>query len=312
VELVNIAHALRRRRIIIAFGLAVACALGVLASGVASPHDARAAAPTGSAQAQVLIDTRVPLVATTAPGGAATIVQRSVLLSALMNSDATTAQIARQVRIPADDLTVVVPVLAPVSEFGLVPDGQLPQSVSTASTALHTPYVVQLLPNYNVPVVSIDTSAPDVHGAVALAQATIAAMQSSTLPAATSTPVARPAAIAPPAVVERAAVRGAHHRGRHSLAARRAEQRAIAAARAAQAALAAQAAASPPKPQPTLEVEPLGAITGKALPTTSIHVGRGVAVALGLVAAWLFAIVVAGGLSRVWRRAGQPAAQIAG
>ena len=271
-ELLSVGELLRRRRILLAVGLVVAVALGAAVAGVLPPRRAAATQPAGEALAQVVIDTRVPLVATTAPGADETIVQRSVLLADLMGSNAMTPLIAQRAGVQPDALAVLGPALPPVSEFSLVPDGQLPQDAAAAAqTAVHTPYVVRLQPNYTVPVVSIGATAPDVHDAVALAQATIATLKSATLP---SNAIAKAPMSAPTAhsVVKRAA--GAH-----------------------------SAARAAPRPQPALDVESLGAVSSVGVPATSVHLLRGVGACIALLAVWSVGVVIATGFARLWRRA---------
>jgi hypothetical protein len=291
-ELLSIADVLRSRRILLAVGLLAAVVLGAAVAGVLPPRSARTTRPTGEALAQVLIDTRMPLVATTTPGGDHTIVQRSVLLAALMASDSMTARIAHRAGIQPDALVVLGPVLPPVSEFSLVPDGQLPQFAATASqTAVHTPYVVQLSPNYNVPIVSIGAAAPDVPDAVSLAQATIATLKSATLPTNASRPAAVPAATPHSAAKPPA--------GAHS---------------ATKPAASRHAAPTPAAtPQPALDVESLGAVSSVAAPAAAgVHLLRGAAAAVALLALWCAGVVIAAGLARLWRRLGHPVTQVAG
>lgn len=192
-ELTSIIEILRRRRIALATGVAVALAAAALASGVV--HRGASAAPSGQALAQVLVNTRPSLIAAARPGGQDTIVQRSVLLAALMGSSATTDEIARRAGINPLDLFVRGPALLATSEFGLLPDGQFPQVASTSTlTAVHTPDVVSLQPNYNLPIIQIGAAAPTIQEAVALAQATVATLQSATEQ--TNPPTARAGATA--------------------------------------------------------------------------------------------------------------------
>jgi hypothetical protein len=286
-ELLSVAELLWRRRILVAVGLVLAVALGSAVGGILPPHSAPATRPAGEALAQVVIDTRVPLVATTAPGADATIVQRSVLLADLMGSNAMAALIARSAGVQPDALSVVGPVLPPVSEFTLLPDGQLPQLAATAAqTAVHTPYVVRLQPNYRVPIVSIGTTAPDVHDAVALAQATIATLKSATVP---TNAIARAPMPAPTArsVVKRA--RSVVKRAAGPDSAGRAAPGSV--ARAA------------PSPKQALDVEALGAVSSVGVPATSVHLLRGVEACIALLAVWCAGVVIAIGFARLWRRA---------
>jgi len=258
-ELLSIADVVRRRRILLAVGLFVAIAIGAATAGLLPPSSGGAATPAGQALAHVVVDTRVPLLATSTPGGDATIVQRSFLLADLMQTDAMTAAIAQRVGLPAADVGVDSPVLPPLVDFSLVPDGQgqFPQLTTTAAlTALHTPYVVQLTPDLNVPVMAIATSAPNVRAAVTLAQATIDTLKAATVPVSPGKGAA---------------------------------------------------------PKPALNVEPLGSISSAAVPVTgSVHLARGVAAAIAVLAAWCAGIVIAAGLARRWRRVGHPVAPAAG
>jgi hypothetical protein len=182
-EFLMFAHVLRRRRIAVAVGIALAVLVGGAIAGVLPPGGGPAAAPTGQALAEVVVDTHTSLIATTTPSAQATIAQRAVLLAALMQSDAMTAKIAQTAGIPAASLRVIGPVFPPVSEFTIVPEGEFPQlAASAALTAVQTPYVVKLLPNVSLPIMDIGTTAPSRRAAVSLAQATIATLQSAAVP----------------------------------------------------------------------------------------------------------------------------------
>jgi hypothetical protein len=270
-EIVSIVAVLRRRRILLIVGILAAVAAGALVSGVR--HSASAAQLSGEALAQVEIDTRVPLVATSAPGGDDTIVRQSVLLAGLMGSSTMTAEIARRAGIPPDDLFIRGPVLLPTSEFGLLPDGQFPVVASASSlSAVHTPDVVQLVPNYNLPIMQIGAVAPSVREAVSLTLATIATMRSATAATATATATAT------------AKLAAAHRGARRSSA----------------------------KSLPALNVESLGGVSSIAVGTPSIHILSGLAAAIALFAVWCTAIVIAAGVGRLWRSADRPVTEMAG
>lgn len=176
-EFVSFVKLLRRRRILLAIGALLALATGALTSGAIPLGGGGSGPSAGEGLAQVLVDTRVPLTATTAPGASLTIVRQALLLADQMSSSAVAATIARDAGIPPRALTVLAPVLAPLTEFSLVPDGQLPQVAAKDTQYAHTPNVVRLVPNYDVPFLTIQTAAPNEHAAVALAQATVSAMQ---------------------------------------------------------------------------------------------------------------------------------------
>ena len=178
-ELLSIGRVLSRRRIRVALGLVVAVLIGAYVGGVVPPlGGSEKGSPTGQALVRVLIDTRVPLPATTTPIGADTISKRSDLLALEMASRETTAAIARRAGIGVKELAVVGPAFAPVSLPTVVPAGQLPQlTANAAAEAVHEPYVVWLVPFSDVPTIVIGTAAPDPRRAALLAEATVAAMR---------------------------------------------------------------------------------------------------------------------------------------
>jgi hypothetical protein len=178
-ELLSVAQLLRGRRLLVSVGLVAAVVLGAKVSGVIGPSGA-AGPITGQAVARVVIDTRVPLVATATAQGADTVVQRSVLLAALMGSNEMTAAIARQAGLPPGQLAVVGPSLDPVSVASYSPGGELPQLavLATNEMAATQPFVVELRPYAAVPIISVSAAAPDVRQATALTHATIATLKS--------------------------------------------------------------------------------------------------------------------------------------
>ncbi|MGO9954546.1 MAG: hypothetical protein ACLP50_00955 [Solirubrobacteraceae bacterium] len=320
-ELVSIAALLRRRRIALAIGFLAAVALGVLASGILTSHGSGAAAASGEALVQVELDTRTPEAATTNAGEDATIVQQSVLLAARMQSDTMTAKIARAAGVEPDAVTVLGPTLPPVSEFGLVPDGQLPEVASTAAQTIVTPYVVRLVPNYTVPVITIGTAAPDPRAAVALAQATIAALEGAVLPTAEPMPMPTPTPVSTPsAVPTRHRQVGGHNRSRRRAPGRRPQSRAtgrhtsrpvkpvrspIRTVRRAPA-----VAATLHSPQAAFDVRSLGPVTTVAVASTPTHPFEGVAVFAGVMLMWCIAVIFAAGFGRLWLGAVAPATDV--
>lgn len=179
-EIVSLIRVFRRRRLVLGLGFMIAAAIAVIAGGMVS-GSARSGT-VAAATARVMIDTRVPLIATTHASGQDTIVQRAVFVATQMDSDSMSAKIAQAAGIPRDDLTVVVPVLPPLEELSLLPDGQLPTVAAKDTQIPRTPYVVSLNPSYTVPIVDIDTAAPTATAALALARATTSAMQLATQP----------------------------------------------------------------------------------------------------------------------------------
>jgi hypothetical protein len=181
VELVSLIGVLRRRRLLVALGLVLAAAVAAMAGGVVSGGGG-SSSQISNASVHVLIDTRVPLIATSGAAGQDTIVPRAVYLATRMQSTIASEQIAKSVGIPRDSLSVLAPTLPPLEEFSLVPDGQLPTVTAKVTQLPRTAYVVALNPNYTVPVIAIDTAAPNPKAALTLARATIAAMQSAIQP----------------------------------------------------------------------------------------------------------------------------------
>ena len=271
-EIVIVIEMLKRRKILLAIGIVLSVLAGAAGAGFLPPHSPAKAPATGQALTTVVVDTRVPLVATAKPGGDATIVQRAVFLADLLQSKPMTERIAKAVGVPGWQVTALGPVLPPTSEFSLYPDGQLPVVAAAASqSAIHTPYVIQLLPSYTVPIVQIGTVAPTAHAAVVLAQATVAAMKAAVLPNTLVASAPRPTT------------------GTHSAAERVTEPTV-----------------------PPLRVDELGPVSSVAIPPNTVHGFTGVAAALGVFVFWCFGVVVASGLRRAWRRAARPAVQITG
>jgi hypothetical protein len=180
-ELLSVAQVLRRRRILVAVGLVLALLLGAAVSGILPLHKGARAQSSAQALVRVLIDTRVPLVATVTPDGTDTITQRSVLLASDMGSDTWTATIAHAAGIPSNRLLIVSPTFPAVTVSTLMPAGQFPQLTATAAqTDVVEPYVVRLAPDLGDPIITIGTAAPTTRQAAALANGTVAALKSVT------------------------------------------------------------------------------------------------------------------------------------
>jgi hypothetical protein len=178
-ELLSMVHMLRNRRLLLAVGLVASLAFGAKVSGA---FGSGGAGPTVSGQAftRVLVDTPAPLLATSVAKGADTVVQRTVLLAALMGSSRTAAAIARLAGVPYRQLAVVGPALDPVTVDSYSPAGQFPLSASTAAAVAGglERFVVELTPVSTEPIISVGTSAPTAREATALAQATVATLTS--------------------------------------------------------------------------------------------------------------------------------------
>lgn len=262
-EIVSLIRVLRRRRALVGLGLILAVAVAAIAGGVVS-SGGEAASQGSHATVHVLIDTRVPLIATSGGTGEDTIVPRAVFLADRMHGASAMRQIAQTVGIPRNSLSVVAPALPPLEEFNLVPDGQLPTVVAKATQLPRAPYVVALTPNYDVPVIAIDTAAPTPNGAVTLARAAIAAMERATQPT-------------------------GHTSG----------------------AAGGTATSSSRATRPALRVVPLGAPTSMPPVPVGTHLRRGVLAAVVVFAFWCIGIVIASGISRLWRPTASPPVRVA-
>jgi hypothetical protein len=266
-EIVIAWEMLKRRRILLAVGTLLSILAGAAAAGLLPPHSAAKAPSSGQALTEVVVDTRIPQVATTKPTGDATLVQRAVFLGDLLQSKPMTTRIAKAIGQPAWQVTVLGPVLPPASEFSLFPDGQLPVVAAAASqSAVHTPYAVQLLPSYTVPIIQIGAVAPTARAAVVLAQATVDAMKAAVQPTTLVASAPRPESSS------------GSRTGR----------------------------VSEPS-EPPLRVEQLGPVSSVAIAPKTLHAFTGIIAAVAVFVLWCFGVVLAGSARRAWRRAGTPA-----
>lgn len=180
-ELLTVGRVLLRRRTSVAIGLILAAGLGAVISGLIPLYHSASARRGWEGLAIVLVDTKSPLLATATPYGADTITQRSVLLAAEMGAGGATAMIARQARVPVGQLAVTTPTFAPVDVNGILPAGELPQQAALAAQAGSLqPFMVNLVADYENPVIAIGTAAPTAGEARSLVEATIATLQSAT------------------------------------------------------------------------------------------------------------------------------------
>jgi hypothetical protein len=179
-EFLTILAWLRRRPFVLALGILIA-----LSDGAFVALRQLTAKPTGAAVVQALVDTPTSLLATSDPGDAETITQRSILLADFGGGRSATNTIARLARVPAGELIVAEPTFAPVNDNSLLPDGQLPQAAAqaAATATAEFPYSVDIYASYNIPIVTITANAVEPQTARALARATIDAIRAATPPA---------------------------------------------------------------------------------------------------------------------------------
>ena len=159
-ELVDLARALWRRRILVAIGLLATLALA--GKALTKPR------PPASAMAwtRVIIDTPKSQLVTPAPDGMDTLIWRAHLLADLMTSQESTDAIARAAGFDPKDVRVQEPLLY----TSTVPT-PLPVAAQKSASSVREPYEVTLQYAWNLPVIEISTGAPDKAAAVKLAKA---------------------------------------------------------------------------------------------------------------------------------------------
>jgi hypothetical protein len=154
-----------RRRIAVAIGAALAIAAGFTLGRSPTPA-------SGIAKTRVMVDTPQSQLAADAPRGVDTLYWRATLMGILLGTDAARQQMANELHVPASQIaTVDLELTAPA-----VP-ASLPNAATQAASVTSAPYVVRVYTDDVLPVVSIDTSAPDRAGAVRLASAAVHALQ---------------------------------------------------------------------------------------------------------------------------------------
>jgi hypothetical protein len=170
-EILSLLDVLWRRRLLVAVGLVAALALGFLAGG---------GTPTsfGRAHTRVLLDTTKSQVVENAPYGAETLPWRANLIVHLAGTDAAKRRLADQVAIPVDQLAVVDTALS-------VPDvrASMPKAAAEAAAVTGAPYVLTVSLNEQaLPIIAIETHAPDRRKAARLAEAAAALLKDAAPP----------------------------------------------------------------------------------------------------------------------------------
>lgn len=163
-----------RRRIGLGIGVIVAVAAAVAFGRSPVP-------PSGIANTRVLIDTSRSELLANAPRGLDSLYWRATLLAMRVGTDQARQQMAREIHISADQIAVTdLELTAPANP------ASLPVAATQAATATPEQYVLQVYTDDVLPIVSIDTSAPDRAGAARLAQAAVHALQAGAPPRNTS------------------------------------------------------------------------------------------------------------------------------
>ena len=198
-ELVPLLRLISRRRLLLVAGLVVAVALAVV---VGSPPPASSAV----AWTRVALDTPRSQLVDSAPSGADSLPWRASLLTHLMTTDQTQRELAQRLHVRPDEVTVVDPMLATPIILASVP-----KKASDVAAVTAAPYILTLsVTNASLPMISVEAAAPDRPGAVKLAQAAVALLESHASPEGTYSsliPTGEAAKLQPFLVQDVAAVR---------------------------------------------------------------------------------------------------------
>ena len=177
-EFVAIARMLRGRWPALAGGVLVALAVAAYLQ-----HSSAGGPQLYESTAQVLVDARTPLIGTTAPAGATTITQRAIFLADLVAEPARERAIAGAAGLTPGEISFQTPAFQPVQrEDQMLPDGQLPQLTAKGAdgAAANAYYQILLDANYQVPTITITTTAVDPRKAAELTAATISQLRAIT------------------------------------------------------------------------------------------------------------------------------------
>ena len=170
-ELVDLARALWRRRLLVAVGVLAALALAVKALTKPPPGS------SGMAWTRVMIDTPKSQLASAEQAGMDSLIWRAHLLADLMTTQESTGAIARSAEIAAENLRVQEPQL-----YDSTVPTPLPVTAQKAAAIVVEPYVVTLRYVWNLPVIEVETGAPDRQSAIRLAKAVTATLEAADTP----------------------------------------------------------------------------------------------------------------------------------
>jgi hypothetical protein len=173
-ELVAILRALWRRRVLCALGFVVSAAVGVLVAfhvSLSPPGLESRQHVAGSASVRVLVDTADSQLVRAEVLGAETLTTRAKLLANLLADEPVKAQIARDIGVAANRIAVIVPYASPP-----LVENRLSVSAAAAAAATPEPLVVAVGMEEELPIVSLDITAPDGATARRLARASVAAL----------------------------------------------------------------------------------------------------------------------------------------
>ena len=169
-EVVAVLRLLWRRRLLVVLGALLAAGAGLLVGGSPVPD-------SGFAATRVAIDTPRSQLVTAAPLGSDSLPWRATLLATLLGTESARERVARDAGIRTDELAMVELELTapPVA-------ASLPRAAVKASNATTEPYVLTVHTDDVLPIIEIETRAPDRAGAARLAAAAVEALQAGASP----------------------------------------------------------------------------------------------------------------------------------
>lgn len=169
-EVVAVIRLLWRRRLFVVLGAVLAVGAALLVGGSPVPD-------SGFAATRVAIDTPKSQLVTDAPMGSDSLPWRATLLATLLATESTRADVARDAGIRPDELAMVELELTapPVA-------ASLPRAAVKASNTTTEPYVLTVHTDDVLPIIEIETHAPDRVGAARLAEAAVAALKAGASP----------------------------------------------------------------------------------------------------------------------------------
>jgi hypothetical protein len=170
-ELLGVARILWARRILVALGIIAAVGVGLLVGRMGKPQTA--VTPPGVGQARLVMDTTHSQLVEAAPKGADTLSLRASLLADTLATSAGTSAVARAAGVDPRDLAVLVPAATkdPTSSTPLV------DRIVKVTSAPHAPYVVNVMADEAMPVLTIEAYAPDDAHVARLTRAVISALR---------------------------------------------------------------------------------------------------------------------------------------
>jgi hypothetical protein len=172
-ELVPLLRVLWRRRLVVGVGGLLAIVIAVMVGPATPVHG-------GVATTRVVLDTVHSQVVYRDPKGADSLTWRAGLLTDLMATEDTRTSIARAVGVPESQLVIVIPALTAPSD-----PTTLPMAASEAAAIRPEHYVIAFRYDQTLPIISIETHAPNRDAATRLAAAATRALQADASPTTT-------------------------------------------------------------------------------------------------------------------------------